>query len=389
MTGTLIELPFEQKEYASRVERVRQGMERRGLDLLLVTVPENSYYLTGFQTGAHMSFLVLALPLKGEAAWIVRKTELSNVRNLPPESWVKQHHGVDDSDDPIEVLAGIVKELGYESSKIGIEQEGYFLTISYYLQLLKALPKAQLMDGSNTVEEVRRVKSPAELSYLRQAGEITAKAVRAGIDALHEGMTDRELASIILATATKEGGETMSMGPFITTGKRTYLAHSSWIGATINRGDIVNTEMASVVARYNTPIFRVSVIGEPSDELKRFHDASHTGLEAALKHIKPGITAGEADRVIRDAVEKTGYGEYFVVRAAYGLGIAFSPGWDESSVMMCKPGDPRVIEAGMCFHLVPALYKEGLGAVCCSMPVEITDDGPKPLTSIEPKLFVR
>ena len=389
MAGILNELPFDQKEYASRVEKVRQGMEKRGLDLLLVTVPENCYYLTGFQSGHHNTFLVLALPLKGEAAWLVRNTELSNLRALGPASWVKQNHGFHDSDDPIAVLAGVIRELGHESSNIGIEHAGYFFSISYYLNLLKMLPEARFNDSSDIVEWVRRIKSPAELSYMRQAGEVTAKAVQAGIDALHEGMTDRELASIIQATATREGSEIMSMGPFVTTGKRTFLAHSSWVGATINKGDIVNTEMASVVARYNTPIFRVSVIGEPSDELKRFHDASRTGLEAGLKNIRPGITSGEADRVIREAVEKTGYGEYFVVRAGYGIGLAFSPAWDESRVMIVRPGDSTVLEAGMCFHMVPALYKEGLGAVCCSLPVEITDDGPKPLTSIEPKLFVR
>jgi len=144
-----------------------------------------------------------------------------------------------------------------------------------------------------------------------------------------------------------------------------------------------------VVARYNTPAFRVSVIGQPSDELKRFHDASYAGLEAGLANIKPGVTSGEADRVVRAAVEKKGFGEYFVVRAAYSIGLGFSPGWGEDHVMSIRPGDHRVIEPGMCFHLVPALYKEGLGAVCCSMPIEITKSGCRPLTSIEPKLFVK
>jgi hypothetical protein len=39
----------------------------------------------------------------------------------------------------------------------------------------------------------------------RQAGEITTKALRTGIDALHEGMSDRELASILIGTAIREG----------------------------------------------------------------------------------------------------------------------------------------------------------------------------------------
>ena len=181
----------------------------------------------------------------------------------------------------------------------------------------------------------------------------------------------------------------MCNGPFVTTGQRSYLAHSSWAGVPIGRGEIVDTEMAAVVARYNVPTFRVSVIGQPSDELRHFHDASQRGLEAGLANIVPGMTSGEADQVVRSAVGKAGYGDHFVVRAGYSIGLGFGPRWSENHVMSIRPRDPRVLEPGMCFHLVPALYKEGLGAVCCSMPIEITERGCKPLTSIEPKLFVR
>ncbi len=57
--------------------------------------------------------------------------------------------------------------------------------------------------------------------------------------------------------------------------------------------------------------------------------------------------------------------------------------------MNMRPGDDRVLEPGMCFHVVPALYKEGFGAVCCSMPVVVTESGLEPLIDLEPKLFVR
>jgi Xaa-Pro dipeptidase len=386
----LITLPFTREEYANRVERTREEMERRGLDLLLISVPENIFYLTGFQTGWLMqTFLVLALPLKGEAVWIVRETELSNTRSLNKVSWVKEGYGVNDSADPIEVLASVLKQFGHQESHIGIEQEGNYFTISFYFRLQKALPKANLGDGSNIIENLRRVKSEAELRYMRQAGEITATALRAGINALHKGITDSELASVLLATATREGSDPMSCGPFVTTGKRSFLAHSSWVGASVNRGDVVNTEMAAVAGRYNTPAFRVSVVGEPIDELKRLHAASYAGLKAGLDNLGPGMTSDQGDRVVREAIGKKGLGEYFVVRAAYSIGLAFTAAWGEFHIMSIRPRDPRVLEPGMCFHLVPALYKEGVGAVCCSMPIEITEDGCRPLSSIEPKLFVR
>ena len=388
MADQLIKLPFSDQEYASRVEKVRQQMGEQRLDLLLVTVRENTYYLTGFQ-GINPTFQALAVPARGEPAWIVRKTELSNIRTLAPISWVKEAHGVADTEDPIQVLGRVLRHMGHERSRIGLEQEGSYFTIAYYLRLRKEMPDAEFVDASRIISSLRKIKSEAELRYMRQAGEITAKAVGAGIEALHEGVTDTEIGSVLLATATLEGSEKMCAGPEVTAGKRSFLAHSSWAGIPICRGEIVNMEMAATVARYNAPVFRISVIGEPSDEVRRFHDASLAGLRAGLENFQPGMTSGEADSIVRRAVEQAGYGDYFPVRAAYGVGIGFSPSWGEDHVMAVRPGDPRPLERGMCFHLVPALYKGDLGCVCCSMAIEITDKGAAPLVPLEPKLFVR
>jgi Xaa-Pro dipeptidase len=389
MAENLIRLPFDDDEYALRVGRVKENMGQHDLDALLVTVPENYFYLSGFQTGTHYSFIVLIVPRSGPAAWVLRKTELSNARSLASVSWVKDAYGVDDSENPIEILASVLRNMGYASGRIGVELETFFFHASYYLSLRTELASAEFVDASMIINSLRAVKSAAELRYMRQAGEITTKALRAGIDALHEGMLDRELAIILVSTAIREGSEPMSGGPFVTLGQRSYLAHSSWVGAQIRKGDIVNTEMAATVSRYNVPTFRVSTIGEPSDELRRFHDASKQGLEVGLAKIAPGMTSAEADRVVRSTIARAGYAEEFVVRAAYSIGLGFAPRWSENHVMSIRPDDSRALEVGMCFHLVPALYKKGLGAVCCSMPIEIIDGGCRPLSSMPAELFIR
>jgi Xaa-Pro aminopeptidase len=92
---------------------------------------------------------------------------------------------------------------------------------------------------------------------------------------------------------------------------------------------------------------------------------------------------------VRRAIERTGFGEHFVVRAAYGIGLAFGPTWSEENVMSVRPGDERLLRPGMCFHVVPALYKEDVGAVCCSLPVVVGERGLEPLLDLEAKLFVR
>lgn len=382
-------LPFNEAEYARRLAAVRDEMRAAGLDALLISIPQNYYYLTGYQSGISHSLMFLVLPVDGEAFWVARRTELSNVRAFADKMWAKTAYGVDDSEDFVDVLAGALQKGGMESAVLGVEQDSPTFSVGHYLRLQAALPNASLRDATGTVEKMRLVKSEAELSYLREAGEITARALLDCYEAMAEGVTDTELAAVLMASAIRNGSDRMGCQPFLAFGARTALAHAGWIGEPLRQGEIVNAEVACAVARYHVPTFRVFSLGKPDAELQRMHDASQKAMEAGFAGIKPGMTADAADRLVRAVIDDAGYGDAFVVRAAYGIGAAFPPSWGESTVINIKRGETRVLEPGMTFHLVPGLYADGLGCVCCSMPIEITETGVEPLTSIEPKLFVK
>jgi len=383
-------LPFSEVEYRARVAAVRRLMAERGVDTLLVCSPHNFYYLTGFQAGGSHSLTFLILPIEGEAVWVCRRTELSNVRALSASMWAKAHVGVADGEDAVDVLVSTLKERGLHggSRRIGVEHEAMFFSIGQYLRLREQLGEAALCDGTGIVETMRIVKSEPELEYLRAAGKITASALQACHEAVREGVTDTELGAVLTETAIRLGSDRMGCQPFLSVGARTAMAHAFWKGDRVEKGEVINAEVACAVARYHVPTFRVMSLGEPSAEIRRMHTASERGLEAGLKGIKPGMSASDADAVVRAAINKTGYGDAFVVRAAYGIGLAFPPSWGESPVMNIRPGEMRLLKPGMTFHLVPALYVDGVGCVCCSMPIEVTETGVAGLTPIQPKLFV-
>lgn len=382
-------LPFAHPEFDARVANVRKAMRERGLDALLVVAPHNYYYLTGYQSGLSHSLTVLVLPVEGRPSWVIRKTELSNLRLLPAEAGPPDAHGVADHEDFAEKLSDVLHERGLGRAKVGIDRNSMFFTIGHDLALRQRMPQATFVDGSSIVEIVRRCKSPAELAYLRQAGRLSAHALKTGFETLQEGMTDTQLAVNVMSAAFLSGSERMGMLPFVASGPRTAMAHATWTGQPIARGEVINAEVAAAVARYHVPLFRVASIGAPSAEISKMHGASQAALESGLSTIRAGMTSGEADAALRRPIEKLGMGELFVVRGGYSIGIGFAPSWGEgNTVAAIKPGSTDPLLPGMTFHLVPALYRDGVGCVCCSMPVAVTESGVEPLAPIEAKLFI-
>lgn len=389
----LINLPFEEEVFRSRLSQVRHQMEKNGIDVLLVTVPENTYYLTGFDTAAPGAFNVLALGKDGESKWIVRKTDLSNTREYAAVGWTRESEtvGVEDHENPVETLAGSIDSMCKKDTTIGVELLSQYFTAKHIDLLRKLLPDTQIVDSSNLLDELRAVKSGEELAYMKRAGEIASDAITDCLPQIHQGILDSEIGSLLISGLIRHGSGPVALGPHVTTGRRSYLPHSSWIGRKVQPGELINMELSANVRRYGSPIFRIASIGEPAKEVRNFHDASRAGLMAGIEKIKPGMTSGEADSIIRNAVVNAGYGDYFVIRAGYSIGIGFPPSWSGgagSQTVAIKPNDPRILMPGMCFHLVPALYHKDIGAVCCSMPVTIGNSGCIPLASIEPELLI-
>jgi len=381
--------PFAAEELAGRVAKTRELMRERRIDALLVFAPHNYYYLTGFQSGLSHSLTTLILPLEGRGVWVVRRTELSNIRSLLGDDVEGDAHGVADDEDYIGVLARVLRSLRLQRARLGIDMNALYFNIAHERKLREVLPEAMLEDGSLLVERVRMQKSDAELAYMRCAGVISALALKTGFATLTDGVTDTDLAVAVMSAAFKAGSERMGMLPFVASGPRTAMAHATWIGQPIKRGEVVNVELAAAVERYHVPVFRVASIGPPPDEIARMHEASQAALYSALGSIRAGMTSGEADATMRRPIERAGFGEQFVVRGAYSIGIGFAPSWGEGNTLAAiKPGSADVLLPGMTFHLVPALYKDGVGCVCCSMPVAITEAGVEPLAPIEPQLFI-
>ena len=116
-------LAFSSEEYQGRVERVRGALADRGLEALLLFVPESLCYLTGFQTPGYYFVQALIIPGQGSPKLVTRYLEQTNAIAF---SWLDRDDFVAylDHHDPIDSLIGVLRDLRLDDARLGIEKQG-------------------------------------------------------------------------------------------------------------------------------------------------------------------------------------------------------------------------------------------------------------------------
>ena len=100
---------FTLEEYQQRLDALRSRMEEKGVDAMLVTTPENLYYLSGYQTPGYYWWQTIIVLLDREPVSVTRRIEDANMREL---SWIEDRRPYDDSDDWIAKTRDALVDLG-------------------------------------------------------------------------------------------------------------------------------------------------------------------------------------------------------------------------------------------------------------------------------------
>ncbi|WP_025038494.1 M24 family metallopeptidase [Bradyrhizobium sp. DOA9] len=380
---TVSPLPFTTDEYKARQTRLRARLEERGVDALLISSPENMFYLTGYDTTGFHSFpQVLVFSLKAAPTLFTRQYEVETANK---SCFNLTAVGYSDNDGPSKAIVDFLEMSGLASQRLSLEKNVPWLRVSVYEALNQLLPNAKWLDGSGIIEEIRAVKSAAEQAYLRQAGRAASAGMRAAIGAIRPGVLDSEIAAASYQARLAAGSHHIRTPTYIVTGPRSALAHQTWNGSAVGETDIVFMELGANVRHYSAASIHSVLVGPVDDKLKR---ASHAVLEArtrAVEQIRPGVAAEEVHAATCAALKKAGFLENLRSRTGYGIGIEFLV-WIESGGLSLFTGDRRVIMEGMSFHVLPHIALPGLGTVGFSQTVICTAGSPEIITEVPVEL---
>ena len=377
-----IEAVFAKEELLTRQQRARTELQTRGIDILLLTGPENIFYLTGQQTPGYYTYQALLLPVDSDPVFIVRQLELNN---LVANSYLQDIVPFMDNADPVEVTIGVVKQRGWQDKRFAIDQRGWFLPIAIYKALEDQLEK--IGDGSGIVESLRAVKSKTELSKLEQSARYVDAGMRAGLETVAADCNENDIVARMMAESIRAGSEYVGMEPLMASGPRCGIPHGTWRRRKIQSGDPVFLEMAASHDRYHAALMRSAWIGQPPAVARSMMDCCLQALEAALDSLKPGVTCEDVHNACQKVIDEYGYTENFKKRTGYSVGISFAPDWGEGNVLSLYTGVETVVQPGMVFHLPPALRIYGEFTVGVSEVAIVTSSGCRTLSTIDRDLM--
>lgn len=375
------ESAFEKAEYDRRLAALRKQMAQKGFDLLLTSGSENIFYLTGQQTPGYYTFQCLGIPLEGEPFLVLRGLEAMNARL---KSILNDIEGYADDTHPAVALAGSLKRRGWIGKRVAIDRNSWFLTVNLFERVVEECGK--LLDGSWLIEPLRRVKSRAELEQIEKAGVANDAGMRAGLAATRIGVSENDIAADIMAAAVRAGSEYFGMEPFVTSGARGGIPHTTWRRKTIETGDVVALETCGCYNRYHAALFRTVAAGKIPQLAEDMYKVCMEGLDAAIEKLRPGNTCADAHNACQAVIDKHGFTESYRKRTGYSLGISFAPDWGEGNILSLFRDVDIPLEPGMVFHVPVALREYAKFTAAVSETVIVTDGAARTLSKISREL---
>ncbi|HLJ21375.1 MAG TPA: Xaa-Pro peptidase family protein [Stellaceae bacterium] len=378
-----IPLPFSKAEYDNRLAALRKRMGERGIDVLLVFIPANVLYLTGYVTIGFTNFQALIVPRTGRPFLFIREMERLVAQAT---TWVEDFDIFADDDDPMERLRAVLAAHDWLGKGLGAEMNGGFVSPLMMREIEQRL--GGLKDGSGLVEAGRRIKSTEELALIRSACRVTEAGITAAFDAIRAGTTENMVAAAAYTAMMAAGADFFVNDPIVTSGWRSGIPHTTFANRTLERGDTVLLEFGGCHRRYFGPLMRTAVIGPVKPAIEKMSGVVVEALNAAIAAIRPGVTSGSVDEACRRPIEAAGYEPYFRKRTGYSVGSAFAPTWGEGHIISLRKDDPSLLEPGMVFHMPPALRMPHQYCVGFSETVAVTETGCEVLTRYPRELRV-
>ena len=354
--------------YQRRQEHLRGIMQRSGWSALLVTDLPNVRYLCGFTGSAG----VLGFTRRHSAFF-----SDGRYRQQAAEEVVAQHV-VTDGPPLRNASQWLARQ---KPSAIGYE--GGHLSAHDFSSLRRAVHvKTRWKDSGQALEHLRMVKDSDEIRRIRRAAELGAEIFQVALQHLSSAARECDVAAEMEYAARTRGADGVSFETIVAGGKRSALPHGRASRHRLPRRGFVVIDFGVILAGYCSDRTRTVHLGKPGGAARRLYEAVQRAQEAALRRLRPGVTAAEVDRAAREVLEAAGWGRYFTHSTGHGVGLEIH------EPPRLAAGQKTKLQPGMIVTIEPGAYVPGEGGVRIEDMALITDRGHEVLAPASKDLLV-
>jgi len=345
--------------YKKRIINIQNILNSSDLDALIVTSPANFFYFSGTWLESQERLQAILIKKIGNPIMILHemsKEEIKNPHLFETVFWK-------DGDNSVKLLNKYLPSEGV----ISIDNHW---PSHYLINLMNLNNKIKFIESSHIIGKLRLKKDVHEIELLKKSGEIADKVIEKTIDFIKIGMTELEVVNEVKRLFNLYNVEHLSFNPVVATGKNGAIPHHQPDNTKISEGDMVVIDIGGIKDYYCSDITRTILIGNSiTDEMLFVYNTVLLAQKEAVKAIKPGIPIKEIDRIARDIITQSGYGEHFTHRTGHGIGLEIH---EEPFVTY---NNELLLEEGMVISVEPGIYLNGKFGVRIEDIVVVTKSG--------------
>jgi Xaa-Pro aminopeptidase len=340
-------------DHSGRLNKVRAAVERADADALLVTNLTNVRYLTGF-SGTNGQVLV-----RGD-----RSVFFSDRRYEARAADLVQGADIVIYDNK---LTDALPATLDDTARLGIESST--MTLAEHAELTEALEGVELISTKGVVEDIRRIKEPAEVELIKEAIEIGDEAFEWVLDLLTPGATESEIALNLEVHMRQQGAEEVGFDPIVGSGPLSAHIHHTPSERSFDKGDLVLLDFGATVGGYRSDLTRTVVLGAATDEQRAVYEIVLEAQRRGIAAIRDGAGGKDVDGAARDYITGAGHGNDF------GHGLGHGVGLDIHEAPRLGRISEDVLSAGDVVTVEPGIYVRGSGGIRIEDCVLVTAGG--------------
>jgi len=302
-------------------ERAMEIMDRESIDGLIARLPVNSYYLSNYwglyntvagDDGAYWA--VLPRDPQAPAALVLPATEvprLETEKEAGRGTWVPgicAYSDGQDLPDAFQALARALHDAGLESVRLATDDAR---TAGWLAGC--GIDNATFSCRPQLFNEIRLVKSSAEIELMKHAAHVNEMALLLAADSMAAGADPDELENLFMMTLAQQGGR----GAHLFCG-----AAESPLG-TVSADALVGLSAVGTYQHYHAAFGRCAVVGEPDKAQRKAHAHMLAGWEKAREMLQPGVSYAELSRAVGEAVRAAGLTGFRNPRV-HSIGLEYS-----------------------------------------------------------------